>query len=152
MCDEQALILGPHVERFEKELAAYCGTRHAIGVSSGTDALLCSLMALGVGPGDEVVVPDLTFAATINAVLCCGATPVIVDVDASTWSMSLEMIEHACSPRTKAIIPVHLYGRPAEMGPIATFAAKRGIAIVEDCAEAHGARYAAAPYSPSPRP
>jgi perosamine synthetase len=133
---------GPYVEKFEEGFRGFVGTRYGIAVSNGTVALHLALVALGVGPGDEVIVPDLTFAATINAVLYCNATPVIVDVDASTWSMSLDMIERACSPRTKAIIPVHLYGRPAEMGPIAAFAAKRGIAIVEDCAEAHGARYA----------
>jgi perosamine synthetase len=92
-----------------------------------------------------VIVPDLTFAATINAVLYCGATPVLVDVDAETWCMSLAVIEAAFTPRTKAIIPVHLYGRPAEMGPIAAFAARHDIAVVEDCAEAHGARYAGRP-------
>ncbi len=89
-----------------------------------------------------MIVPDLTFAATINAVLYCGATPVIVDVDRETWCMTLESVEHACTAQTKAIIPVHLYGRPAEIGPIAEFARARGIAVVEDCAEAHGARYA----------
>lgn len=133
---------GPYVETFEDDFRAFVGTRHAIAVSNGTVALHLALVALGVGPGDEVIVPDLTFAATINAVLYCGATPVIVDVDAGTWCMSLASIELACTPRTKAIIPVHLYGRPAEMGPITAFAARHGIAVVEDCAEAHGARYA----------
>ena len=103
------------------------------------------MLALNIGPGDEVIVPDLTFAATINAVLYCGATPVIVDVDQRTWCMNLAAVEKACTARTKAIIPVHLYGRPAEIGPISAFAARRGIGVVEDCAEAPGARYAGRP-------
>ena len=101
----------------------FVGVRHGVAVSNGTVALHLALVALGIGPGDEVIVPDLTFAATINAVLYCGATPVIVDVDAQTWCMSLARSQRACTPRTKAIIPVHLYGRPAEIGPIADFAA-----------------------------
>jgi perosamine synthetase len=133
---------GPYVQKFEKDFSGFVGVRHGIAVSNGTVALHLALVALGVGPGDEVIVPDLTFAATINAVLYCGATPVIVDVDPYTWCMTLATIEPACTERTKAIIPVHLYGRPAEMGPISTFARSRGIAVVEDCAEAHGARYA----------
>lgn len=132
---------GPYVERFEDEFRAFVGASHGVAVSNGTVALHLALVALDVGPGDEVIVPDLTFAATINAVLYCGATPVVVDVDRKLWSMSLESVQKACTSRTRAIIPVHLYGRPAEIGPIAAFAAKRGIAVVEDCAEAHGARY-----------
>jgi perosamine synthetase len=132
---------GPHVQKFEAEFRRFVGVRHGIAVSNGTVALHLALVALGVGPGDEVIVPDLTFAATINAVLHCGATPVIVDVDRRTWCMTLDAVEPACTARTKAIIPVHLYGRPAEIGPIADFAAGRRIAVVEDCAEAHGARY-----------
>jgi perosamine synthetase len=133
---------GPYVEKFEDEFSGFVGIRHGIAVSNGTVALHLALVALGIGPGDEVIVPDLTFAATINAVLYCGATPVLVDVDAESWCMSLAVVEAAVTPRTKAIIPVHLYGRPAEMGPIAAFAKHHGIAVVEDCAEAHGARYA----------
>ena len=136
---------GPYVEKFEEGFARFAGARHGIAVSNGTVALHLALVALGIGPGDEVIVPDLTFAATINAVLYCGATPVIVDVDERTWCLSLATVEAACTPRTKAIIPVHLYGRPAEMGPICAFAACRGIAVVEDCAEAPGARYAGRP-------
>src|ERR1700730_14207054 len=132
---------GPYVQKFEQEFRSFVGVRHGVAVSNGTVALHLALVALGVGPGDEVIVPDLTFAATINAVLYCGATPVIVDVDRETWCMSVESIEHACTAQTKAIIPVHLYGRPAEIGPIAEFARVRGIVVVEDCAEAHGARY-----------
>ncbi len=136
---------GPYVEKFEQEFRAFIGAQHGIAVSNGTVALHLALLALNIGPGDEVIVPDLTFAATINAVLYCGATPVIVDVDRRTWCMNLAAVEKACTARTKAIIPVHLYGRPAEIGPIADYAARRGIAVVEDCAEAPGARYADRP-------
>jgi perosamine synthetase len=132
---------GPYVDKFEQEFRAFIGTGHGIAVSNGTVALHLALLGLGVGPGDEVIVPDLTFAATINAVLFCGAVPVIVDVDRRTWGLSLAGVQQATTPRTKAIIPVHLYGRPVEIGPIAAFAAKRGIGVIEDCAEAHGARY-----------
>lgn len=132
---------GPHVQKFEEDFSRFVGKRHGVAVSNGTVALHLALVALRVGPGDEVIVPDLTFAATINAVLYCGATPVIVDVDRWTWCMSRDIVERACTSRTKAIIPVHLYGRPAEIGPIAEFARSRDIAVVEDCAEAHGARY-----------
>jgi perosamine synthetase len=132
---------GPHVLRFEEDFRSFIGVGHGIAVSNGTVALHLALVALGIGPGDEVIVPDLTFAATINAVLHCGATPVIVDIDPGTWCMTLDAVERACTSRTRAIIPVHLYGRPAEIGPIANFAASRRIAVVEDCAEAHGARY-----------
>ncbi len=132
---------GAYIERFEKDFAQYSGMKYGIATSNGTVALHLALLALGVGPGDEVIVPDLTFAATINAVLYCQATPVIVDVDPVTWTMSLQNVAAAWTPRTKAIIPVHLYGRPAEMGPIAAFAKQRNIYIIEDCAEAHGAKY-----------
>lgn len=136
---------GPHVQKFEEDFRSFVGVRHGIAVSNGTVALHLALVALGIGPGDEVIVPDLTFAATINAVLHCGATPVIIDIDRKTWGMTLDAVERACTSRTKAIIPVHLYGRPAEIGPIADFAASRRIAVVEDCAEAHGARYGGRP-------
>ena len=112
---------GPYVKKFEEDFSRFVGVRHGVAVSNGTVALHLALVALGIGPGDEVIVPDLTFAATINAVLYCGATPVIVDVDRQTWCMSLESMKRACTARTKAIIPVHLYGRPAEIGPIADF-------------------------------
>src|SRR4051812_12071262 len=136
---------GPYVEKFEDDFSSFVGSGHGVAVSNGTVALHLALVALGIGQGDEVIVPDLTFAATINAVLYCGATPVIVDVDERIWCLSLAGIEQACTPRTRAIIPVHLYGRPAEIGPISAFAARHGIAVVEDCAEAHGARYAGRP-------
>ncbi|MBL0897764.1 MAG: aminotransferase class I/II-fold pyridoxal phosphate-dependent enzyme [Reyranella sp.] len=132
---------GPYVEKFEDEFRTFVGAQHGVAVSNGTEALHLALVALGIGPGHEVIVPDLTFAATINAVLYCGATPVIVDVDRDTWCLGLEEVKAACTPRTRAIIPVHLYGRPAEIGPIARFARERGIFVIEDCAEAHGASY-----------
>lgn len=132
---------GAYVQKFEDEFRAFEGTRHAISVANGTVALHVALVALDVKPGDEVIVPDLTFAATINAVLHCGATPVIVDVDPVTWCMNLEGVRAARTERTRAIIPVHLYGRPADIGPIVDFARAHGIAVIEDCAEAIGARY-----------
>src|SRR4030095_3985730 len=132
---------GPYVNKFEEDFSRFVGVRHGVAVSNGTVALHLALVALGIGPGDEVIVPDLTFAATINAVLYCGATPVIVDVDRQTWCMSREVVDRKSTARPKAIIPVPLYGRPAEIGPITEFARGRGIAVVEDCAEAHGARY-----------
>lgn len=130
---------GPYVEQFEKEFSGFVGTRHGVAVTNGTVALHLALVALGIGPGDEVIVPDLTFVATINAVLYCGAKPVIVDVDPTTWGMSVETISIACTSRTRAIIPVHLYGRPVAMAPIMAFARARNIAVIEDCAEAPGA-------------
>ncbi len=133
---------GPHLRDFEREFAAWTGMKHGIAVANGTVALHLALSALGIGPGDEVIVPDLTFAATINAVLYCGATPVIVDVDRTTWTMSVEQVLPALTARTKAIMPVHLYGRPAEAGPLAALAKAHDCFLVEDCAEAHGARYA----------
>lgn len=133
---------GPYVQAFEQSYASWIGTKHGVAVANGTVALHLALAALGVGPGDEVIVPDLTFAATINAVLYCGATPVIVDVDRTTWTMSAANVAPALTSRTKAIIPVHLYGRPAEIGPLSALAKAHGCLIVEDCAEAHGARYA----------
>lgn len=132
---------GPEVQAFERAFSRFVGTAHGVAVTNGTVALHLALVSLGIGPGDEVIVPDLTFAATINAVLHCGATPVIVDVDRATWCLGREAVRQALSPRTRAIVPVHLYGRPAEIGPIVALAQARGIAVVEDCAEAHGARY-----------
>jgi perosamine synthetase len=132
---------GPYVQKFEDEFRAFTGTRHAVSVVNGTAALHLALVALDIGPGDEVIVPDLTFAATINAVLHCGATPVIVDVDPRSWCMNADALRAARTERTRAIIPVHLYGRPADMGPIMQFAREHDIAVVEDCAEAIGARY-----------
>lgn len=134
-------ILGPEVAAFEEEFAGYCGTRHAIGVGSGLDALRLILLAYGVGDGDEVIVPSNTFIATWLAVSQAGATPVPVEPDAATYNIQADGIEPAISSRTKAIIPVHLYGQPADMDGIVALGRERGIPVVEDAAQAHGARY-----------
>src|SRR5213595_3705218 len=122
VCDQQALILGPHVERFEKSLAEYCGTRHAIGVSSGTDALLCSLMAIDIRPGDEVICPAFTFFATAGSIARLGAKPVFVDIEPQSFNIDPAKIERAKTRRTRAIIPVHLFGQIAKMEGINDFA------------------------------
>jgi len=136
---------GNYIRQFQERFAAFVDRRHAIAVSNGTAALHVALSALGIGPGDEVVVPDLTFAATINAVIHCGATPVIVDVDPVTWGLSRENVAPALSARTKALLPVHLYGRPVAMSPLVELAAARGLRVIEDCAEAIGPRHAGRP-------
>jgi perosamine synthetase len=133
--------LGPYIERFEQAFARYVGVSHAIAVCNGTVGLHLALHALGIGPGDEVLVPDLTFVATAHAVLYVGATPVFVDVEPDTWCMDPVAAERAITPRTRAIIPVHLYGHPADMDAIQRLADKHGLFIVEDAAEAHGAEY-----------
>ena len=136
--------IGSYLDRFERGFAAFVGARHAVAVSNGTVALHLALAALRIGDGDEVIVPDLTFVATAHAVLLAGATPVFVDVDPETWCIDPRALERAIGPRTRAIIPVHLYGHPADMTAIAALASPRGIDIVEDAAEAHGARIGAA--------
>ncbi len=133
--------LGRYIDEFESRFARYCGTRYALTVSNGTTALHLALMAAGIKSGDEVIVPDLTFIATANSVAYIGATPVLVDVDADTLCISPAAIERAITPRTRAIIPVHLYGHPADMDLINAIAEKHGLLVVEDAAEAHGAEY-----------
>ncbi len=134
-------VLGPEVEAFENEWAAYCGANHAVGVANGLDALTLALRALGIGPGDEVVVPSNTYIATWLAVSGVGATPVPVEPDPSTHNMDSLLVEAAISPRTKAIIPVHLYGQPVDLDPIIAISRKHGLRVIEDAAQSHGARY-----------
>ncbi len=131
--------LGKYVNRFEEEFAAFCGVAHGVSTSNGTTALHLALYALGIGPGDEVIIPALTFVASANAVHYTGATPVFADVDQHTWTMDPADIARLISPRTKAIMPVHLYGHPAPMDEIRSLAAQHGLWIVEDAAESHGA-------------
>jgi perosamine synthetase len=135
------LAQGPRVEEFERAFAAYVGTRHAVAVSSGTEALRLALIAIGVEPGDEVVVPALTFLATASSVLMCGATPVVADVDERTYCLDAEAVMGAVSDWTRAVVPVHLYGHPADLDPLRELCEARGLALVEDAAQAHGARY-----------
>ncbi len=134
-------ILGAEVEEFEKAFAAYCGCRRAIGVASGLDAIKLILRALGIGPGDEVITAANTFIATALAVSSVGATPVLVDIDRRTFNINPRLIEERITPRTKAILPVHLYGQPADMDPILDIAQRRNLLVVEDAAQGHGARY-----------
>ncbi|HEY8489871.1 MAG TPA: DegT/DnrJ/EryC1/StrS family aminotransferase [Dehalococcoidia bacterium] len=136
---------GPFVERFEREFAALCGAHAAVGVCNGTIALHLSLLALGVRPGDEVLVPSLTYVATANAVRYVGGEPVFVDVDPETWCLSPEALEAAITPRTRGVIVVHLYGHPADMDAINEIAAIHGLWVVEDAAEAHLSRYKGRP-------
>ena len=134
-------ILGPEVEAFEREIAAYCGVKYAIGVASGTDALIISLMACGIKPGDEVITTPFTFIATAGAISHCGAIPVFVDIDRRTYNIDTNQIEAKVTAKTRAIIPVHLFGQPAEMDAILRLSKKYNIKIVEDCAQALSAKY-----------
>jgi perosamine synthetase len=137
--------IGKYVTRFEEGIASASGARYAVATNNGTAALHLALLVLGIGPGDEVIVPSLTFVATANAVRYVGATPVFADSDADHWCIDPVEIERCITPRTKAIVPVHLYGHPADMDPIDTIARSRGIAIVEDAAEALGTTYRGRP-------
>ena len=143
--DSTQFILGEEVTAFEREFAAYCGTADAIGVNSGTSALHLALLAAGIGPGDEVITVPFTFVATAAAIVYAGATPVFVDIEPGTYTMAAAEIERAITPRTKAIMPVHLYGHAAEMDPILEIARRRALVVIEDAAQAHGARYKGRP-------
>jgi dTDP-4-amino-4,6-dideoxygalactose transaminase len=133
-------VLGPRVKQFEQELARYMNLKEAVGVNSGTDALWLTFMALGVGPGDEVITTSNTFFATAEAIWLAGATPVFVDIDPRTCNIDPKQVEAAISPKTKAVVPVHLYGQPADMRALARVARAHNLLIIEDCAQALGAR------------
>lgn len=139
--DRQHLIMGPELSAFEKEFADYCGARHCIGVGNGLEALSLALRARGIGPGDEVIVPSQTFVATWLGVSHVGATPVSVDIELDTALLDPAKIEARITSRTRAIIPVHLYGQPVDMAPIMAIAEKHDLFVLEDAAQAHGARY-----------
>jgi dTDP-4-amino-4,6-dideoxygalactose transaminase len=139
--DASAFSGGSFVRNFEERFATHCGTSHAVGVASGTDALWLALSALGVGPGDEVITVPMTFFATAEAISRTGATPVFVDIEETTYTMKPVELARAISPRTKAILPVHLFGQMADMNPILEIARKHRIAVVEDASQAHGASY-----------
>jgi dTDP-4-amino-4,6-dideoxygalactose transaminase len=139
--DGMRLFLGENVLAFEEEFAQYCGAEDAVGVGSGTEALHLALLACGIGPGDEVITVSHTFVATIETICLTGATPVLVDIDPQTYTIDVGQIEAKITPRTRAIVPVHIYGQPADMDPILLMARKHGLVVVEDACQAHGAEY-----------
>ena len=140
--DSGKYILGPEVEAFESEFAHWVGAEHCVGVANGTDAIAIGLRALGVGPGDEVIVPSLSFFATVEPVVTIGATPVFCDVDPDSWVMTAATVEPLITERTKALVPVHIFGNPAPMDELMELARPRGIRVLEDAAQAHGAELA----------
>lgn len=139
--DSGAYILGPAVSDFEKKFALFCQARHAIGVNSGTSALHLALLALGIGPGDEVIIPAMSFLATAAAVCYTGATPVPVDIDPESYCINPTLVKSAITSRTRAVLPVHLYGQSADMDALAAIAAEYNLFLLEDAAQAHGAEY-----------
>jgi len=138
---DAAYVLGSEVEQFESEFAEYCGVAHGVAVNSGTSALHLALLAAGVGPGDEVITAPFTFIATAATIRYAGATPVFVDVDPVSYTLDPGQLEAAITPRTMALVPVHLYGQPADMDPILEIARRHGLAVIEDAAQAHGSEY-----------
>jgi dTDP-4-amino-4,6-dideoxygalactose transaminase len=143
--ESSQFVLGPEVAGFEREFAAYCGTSECIALNSGTSALHLALLAAGVGPGDEVITVSFTFVASVAAVTYAGARPVLVDIDPASFTMDPAAIEKAITRRTKAIMPVHLYGQSADMDPIMDVARRHGLVVIEDAAQAHGAKYKGRP-------
>ena len=141
VCRNTSFILGEEVEQFENEFAAFCEAKHCVGLNSGTSALHLALVAVGVQPGDEVITSPNSFIATAEAITYCGARPVFVDIDPATANLDPKLIVSAIAPNTRAILPVHLYGRPADLDAILSIARPLGIAVVEDACQAHGARY-----------
>lgn len=139
--EHMQLFLGPQNQAFEQEFAAYCGSDYGIGVSNGTDALILALQACGIGPGDEVITVANTFIATVEAIAVVGATPVFVDIDPETYTLDWEQLDAVLTPRTRAVLPVHLYGHPVDMQPIMDFAKAHGLRVIEDASQAHGASY-----------
>src|SRR5262245_11802012 len=139
--DSNAFAGGPFVAKFEQDFATFCGAASAIGVGNGTDALWLTLLAMGIGAGDEVITAPMTFMATAEAISYCGAKPVFVDIDERTYTLDPELLQRAITPRTKAIIPVHLFGQAADMDPILEIARGRGLPVIEDACQAHGAEY-----------
>ncbi len=140
--ENTSFIMGPEVKAFEASFAAYCDTQYCIGVASGTAALELTLRALGVGPGDEVITVAHTFIATAEAISAVGATPVFIDIDPSTYNMATGALVAAFTPRTRAVLPVHIYGQPADMTTISAIAGNYGVPVIEDAAQAHGATWA----------
>lgn len=143
--ESSAFIGGPHLAKFEESFALFCGVKHAAGVGSGTSALKLALEGLGVGPGDEVITVPNSFIATAEAISACGATPVFADIDPETDTIDTAQIKRMLTPRTRAVVPVHLYGRPADMDPIMELAREHGLRVVEDACQAHGALYKGRP-------
>jgi len=139
--ENSSFVLGKHVAAFEEDFASYCQTKYAIGLNSGTSALHLAMLAAGIGPGDEVITVSMTFVATVAAIGYTAARPVFVDVDPVGYTMDPAKIEAAITPRTKAIVPVHLYGQPADMDPILEIARRHKLVVIEDAAQAHGAEY-----------
>jgi dTDP-4-amino-4,6-dideoxygalactose transaminase len=139
--DSGRFVLGEPVAEFERDFAAFCQAGEAVGVNSGTSALHLALLAAGIGPGDEVVTVPFTFIATISAILYCGARPVLVDIEPDTYCIDVAAVERAITPRTRAILPVHLYGHPANMDDLMALAKRHNLVVIEDAAQAHGAEY-----------
>jgi dTDP-4-amino-4,6-dideoxygalactose transaminase len=139
--DECSFVLGNEVAAFEQEFAAYCGANYGVAVNSGTSALHLALLAAGVGPGDEVITVPFTFVATVAAILYTGARPVFIDIDPCSFTMDMNQLASAVTPRTKAVVPVHLYGQAVDMDPLMEVATRHGLKVIEDAAQAHGAEY-----------